>query len=184
MIFKKTQKAALHWKSRPPVSIGLSRVEMLVLLFPHGRWRKFLPWDGQIGPVILGWLHWLQVGGILLYVMSHMLTSTIWNVIAYQHLSHDSRPLCFLTPHLVPINIYLCSLVIFVRVLTTKVTESCSLKSWFILGLTMRTAMLRLDPLPLVDGLPLSPRMDAKDSWTDNNLTTTYLSWLPSNSIP
>jgi hypothetical protein len=28
------------------------------------------------------------------------------------------------------INIYLYSLVIFVRVLTTKVTESCSFKSW------------------------------------------------------
>jgi hypothetical protein len=64
------------------------------------------------------------------------------------NLSHDSWPLCFLTPHLVPINIYLCSLVIFVRVLTTKVTESCSFKSWFILGLTMRTAMLGLDTLP------------------------------------
>jgi hypothetical protein len=85
---------------------------------------------------------------------------------------------------LIPINIYLCSLVIFVRVLTTKVTESCSFKSWFMLGLTMRTAMLRLDPLPLTDGLPLSPWRDAKDSWTDSDLTTTYPYWLPSNSIP
>jgi hypothetical protein len=75
--------------------------------------------------------------------------STIWNVILYQHLSHDSWPLCFLTPHLVPINIYLCSLVIFVRVLTTKVTQSCSFKSWFMLGLTMRTAILGLDPSSL-----------------------------------
>jgi hypothetical protein len=75
--------------------------------------------------------------------------STIWDMISYQHLSHGSWPLCFLTSHLVPINIYLCSLVIFVRVLTTKVTESCSFKSWFMLGLTMRTAMLGLDPPPL-----------------------------------
>jgi hypothetical protein len=73
----------------------------------------------------------LQVGGILWYVMSHLLMSTISDVIPYQHLSHDSWPLCFLTPHLVPINIYLCSLVIFVGVLTIKVTESCSFKSWF-----------------------------------------------------
>jgi hypothetical protein len=43
----------------------------------------------------------------------------------------DSWPLCFLTPHLVPINIYLFSLVIFFWVLTTKVTESCSFKTWF-----------------------------------------------------
>jgi hypothetical protein len=98
---------------------------MLVLLLPLGRWREFLPWDGQIGSCVLGGLHWLQVGWILLYVMNNVLMSTIWDVIPYQHLSHDSWPLCFLTPHLVPINIYLCSLVIFVRVLTTKVTESC-----------------------------------------------------------
>jgi hypothetical protein len=70
-------------------------------------------------------------------------------MIPYQHLSHDSWPLCFLTPHLVPINIYLCSLVIFVRVLTTKVTESRSFKSWFMLGLTMRTAILGLEPSTL-----------------------------------
>jgi hypothetical protein len=124
-------------------------VKVLVLLLPHGRWREFLPWDGQIKPVILGGLHWLQVEGILLYVMSHLLMSTIWDVIPYQHLSHDSWPLCFLTPHSVPINIYLCSLVIFVGVLTTKVTESCSFRSWFMLGLTMKTAMLGLDPSPL-----------------------------------
>jgi hypothetical protein len=92
---------------------------------------------------------WLQVDRILLYVMNHMLMSTIWDVFLYQHLSRDSWPLCFLTPHLVPINIYLYSLVIFVRVLTTKVTESCSFKSWFMLGLTIRTAMLGLDPSPL-----------------------------------
>jgi hypothetical protein len=55
--------------------------------------------------------------------------STIWDVIPYQHLSHDSWPLGFLTPHLVSINTYLCSLVIFVGVLTAKVTESCSFKS-------------------------------------------------------
>jgi hypothetical protein len=70
-------------------------------------------------------------------------------MIPYQHLSHDSWPLGFLSPHLVPINIYLCSLVIFAGVLTTKVTESCSFKSWFMLGLTMRPAMLGLDPSPL-----------------------------------
>jgi hypothetical protein len=93
-----------------------------------------LAWDGQTEPVVLGVLHWLQVGvgGILLYVLSHLLMSTIWDVIPYQHLSHNSHPLGFLTPHLIPINIYLCSLVIFVEVLTTKVTESYSFKSWFI----------------------------------------------------
>jgi hypothetical protein len=32
--------------------------------------------------------------------------------------------------------------------------------------------------------LTLPHQMDAKDSWTDHDLTTTYLSWLPSNSIP
>jgi hypothetical protein len=78
-----------------------------------------------------------------------MLMSAIWDVIPYQHLSHDSWPLCFLTPQLVPINIYLCSVVIFVGVLTTKVTESRSFTSWFMLGLTMRTAMLGLDPSPV-----------------------------------
>jgi hypothetical protein len=88
-------------------------------------------------------------------------------VIPYQHLSHDSWPLCFLTPYLVPINIYLCSLVIFVRVLTTKVTESCSFRSWFMLGLTIRTAMLGLYALLFAHGLLLSPWLDAKDSWAD-----------------
>jgi hypothetical protein len=72
----------------------------------------------------------------------------------------------------------------FVRVLTTKVTKSCSLKSWFMLGLTMRTARLGLDTLPFADGLPLSSWIDAKDSWGDSDLTTTSLSWLPSNVIP
>jgi hypothetical protein len=52
------------------------------------------------------------------------------------------------------------------------------------LGLTMRTAMLGLDLLPLTDGLPLSFWIEAKDSWADSDLTTTYLSWLPSNNIP
>jgi hypothetical protein len=74
---KKTkQKGTLHWRSRPPVFIGLNRMEMLVLLLPHVRLREFLAWDGQIGPVILGGLHLLQVGEILLYVMSHLLMST------------------------------------------------------------------------------------------------------------
>jgi hypothetical protein len=41
------------------------------------------------------------------------------------------------------------------------------------LGLTIRTAMLGLDPLPLADGLPLSPWIDAKDSWAGSDLTTT-----------
>jgi hypothetical protein len=27
---------------------------VLVLLLPHVEWRDFLPWDGQIGPLILG----------------------------------------------------------------------------------------------------------------------------------
>jgi hypothetical protein len=48
----------------------------------------------------------------------------------------------------------------------------------------MKTAMLRLDPpFPIADGLPLSPWIDAKYSWADSDLTTTYLSWLPSNNI-
>jgi hypothetical protein len=99
---------------------------------------------------LVGGLHWLQVDGILLYVINHLLMSTIWDVIPYQHLSHDSWLLGFLTPHLVPINIYLCSLMIFVRILTTKVTESCSFKNWFMLGLTVRTTMLdQTSPSPL-----------------------------------
>jgi hypothetical protein len=132
---------------------------------------------------ILGGIHSLQVGGILLYVMSHMLMSTIWDVIPYQHLSHDSWLLCFLTPHLVPINIYLCSVVIFVRILTTKVTDSCSLKSWFV-GVNNKDSHVRTSLLPLADGLPSSPWMDARDRWADSALTTTYPSWLPSNNIP
>jgi hypothetical protein len=52
------------------------------------------------------------------------------------------------------------------------------------LGLTMRTAMLGPDLLPLAGGLPLSPWIDAKDNWADSHLTTTYLSCLPSNNIP
>jgi hypothetical protein len=125
---KKTQKVALYWMSRPPVFIGVNKVEMLVLLLPHVGQREFLAWDCQSGPVILGELHCLQVSGILLYFMSHLLMSTTWNMIPYQHLSHDSWPLCFLTPHLVPINIYLCSLVSFIRVLTTEVTASYKIK--------------------------------------------------------
>jgi hypothetical protein len=103
-------------------------------------------------------VHWLQVGGILLHVMNHMLMSTIWDVITYQHLSHDSWPLCFLTPHQVPINIYPCSLVIFFRVLITKVTESCSFKSLFMLGLMIKRTMLGLDPFPHADGSLFIPR--------------------------
>jgi hypothetical protein len=52
------------------------------------------------------------------------------------------------------------------------------------MGLAVRTTMLGLDPLPLADGLPLSPWIDAKASWTDSDLTTIYSSWLPSNNIP
>jgi hypothetical protein len=65
-------------------------------------------------------------------------------------------------------------------ILTTNVIESCS----FMLGLTIKTAMLGLDPLPLADGLPLSPWIDAKDSWADSDLTRIYPSWLLSNNIP
>jgi hypothetical protein len=122
---------------------------VLVLLLPHVGWREFLPCDGQIGPVILEGLHWLQAGGILLYVKNHLLMSTICDVIPYQYLSHDSWPLCFLTPNLVLINTYLCSLVIFIRISTTEVIESCSFRSWFIYGLTLKTIMLGLDLLPL-----------------------------------
>jgi hypothetical protein len=55
-------------------------VEVLVLLLPHVGWREFLPWDVQIGPVILEGLHWLQVGGILLYIINHGLSqhSGMW----------------------------------------------------------------------------------------------------------
>jgi hypothetical protein len=52
------------------------------------------------------------------------------------------------------------------------------------LVLTMRTDMLGLDPLPLADDLPLSLQIDAKDSWADSDLTTSYPSWLLSNNIP
>jgi hypothetical protein len=52
------------------------------------------------------------------------------------------------------------------------------------LGLTMKTAMLGIDLLLLADGLPLSPWIDVKDNWEDSDLTTIYLSWLPSNNIP
>jgi hypothetical protein len=72
-------------------------------------------------------------------------------MIPYQHLSHDSWPLGFLTPH----DLY--SLVIFVKVLITKVTTSCSFKIWFMLGLTVRTAILGPDSLPLADGLLETP---------------------------
>jgi hypothetical protein len=40
--------------------------------------------------------------------MSHVSMSAILDVIPYQHLSHGSWPLCFLTPHLVPI--FTCAL--------------------------------------------------------------------------
>jgi hypothetical protein len=51
------------------------------------------------------------------------------------------------------------------------------------LGLTI-TAMWGPDLLPHADGLPLSPWIDAKDSWADSDLTAIYLSSLLSNSIP
>jgi hypothetical protein len=146
---------------------------------------NFLLWDGQIGPVILGGGAPLATGWWDPAVCHEPIVNiNNLDVSPYQHLSHNSWPLCFLTPHLVPINTYLCSLIIFVRVLTTKVTKSCSCKSWFMLGLTMKTVMLGPDHLLLADGLPLSPWIDAKDSWVDSDLTTTYLSWLPSNNIP
>jgi hypothetical protein len=45
------QKGALHWKLRPPVFIGVTRVEMLVLLLPHVSGGNFFP-----GMAILGLL--------------------------------------------------------------------------------------------------------------------------------
>jgi hypothetical protein len=107
---------------RSQAFIGVNRVEVLVLLLTDVMQREFLIRDGQAcylrrAPLTTGW--WEPV-----YVMSHLLMSTIWDVIPCQHLSHGSWPLGSLIPHLVPINIYLCSLVIFVRVLTTEVTES------------------------------------------------------------
>jgi hypothetical protein len=121
----------------------------MVLLLPHVGWREFLPWNVQIGHVILEELHWLQVGGILLYIINRGLMSTLWDVSPSQYLSHDFWPLCFLTPNLVPINIYLCSLVIFIRISTTEVIESCSFRSWFIYGLTMETVIFSTRPPPL-----------------------------------
>jgi hypothetical protein len=105
-------------------------VEMLVLLLPYVRQREFLAWDSQIVPIILAGAPLTTDWWILLYIMSHLLMLTVWDVIPY--LTYGSWPLGFLTPHLVLINIYLCSLVIFVRVLTTRVTESCSFRSWFV----------------------------------------------------
>jgi hypothetical protein len=35
--------------------------------------------------------------------------------------------------------------------------------------------MLGLDLLPLTDGLPLSPWIDAMDSWASSDLATTYI---------
>jgi hypothetical protein len=128
---------------------------MLVLLLPHVGWGEFLPLDGQIGPVILGGAP--LTTGWWDPAVCHEPSVNVNNLGCDSLSTSDSWPLCFLTPHLVLINIYLCSLVIFVRVLTTKITESCSFKSWFMLGLTMKTDMLRLDFLPLADGLPLSP---------------------------
>jgi hypothetical protein len=49
---KKTSKRSITLEVKPPVFIGVNRVKMLVLLLPHGRWREFLAWDGQIGPFI------------------------------------------------------------------------------------------------------------------------------------
>jgi hypothetical protein len=53
----KNKKLRKEHYTRPPVFIGLNRVEMLVLLIPHVRQMEFLAWDDQIGPVILGGLH-------------------------------------------------------------------------------------------------------------------------------
>jgi hypothetical protein len=46
---KKNSKGALHWRSRPPVFIGLNRVEVLVPLLPHVGWREIFPWDARLG---------------------------------------------------------------------------------------------------------------------------------------
>jgi hypothetical protein len=151
--------------SRPLVCIGVNRVEMLVLLLPHVKQREVLAWGGQIGPIILGW------GSIDCRLRRsccwHLSMSTIWDVIPYQHLSHDSWPLGFLTPHLVPINIYLC-FGDFCQGFNYKVTESCSFKSWFMLGLTMRTAMLGLGPLPSCRWLTKNSPLNLKD-WQREN---------------
>jgi hypothetical protein len=92
-----------HYTEATTASFCCTQQSADVPLLPHGRQREFLAWDGQIGPVILG----ASIDSRLTascYVMSHMSTSTIWDVIPYQRLSRDSQPLCFLTPHLVPIN--------------------------------------------------------------------------------
>jgi hypothetical protein len=58
-----------------------------------------------------------------------------------------------------------------------KVAESCFFKSWFMLGLTVRTAMLGLDPLHLASGLLKTPHPTPTDKETVVNL---YLpGWMP-----
>jgi hypothetical protein len=48
----------------------------------------------------------------------------------------------------------------------------------------MKTLMLGLDFIPYADGLLISPWIDTKECWADSDLTTTYISWLPSNNMP
>jgi hypothetical protein len=43
--------------------------------------ENFLTLDSQTGPVRFGGLHWLPVSRTLLYVMRHLLMSTIWDVV-------------------------------------------------------------------------------------------------------
>jgi hypothetical protein len=107
---------------------------MLVLFLPHVGWREFLTWDVQIGPVILG---------------EAPLTTSWWDPAICHELSVNVNNLgcdplstsepCFLAtvfPNstLSPHKYLPVFLVIFVRTLTTKITESCSFKSWFIWG--------------------------------------------------
>jgi hypothetical protein len=163
-VLKKNSKRNTTLEVKTSSFYWINGVGMLVLFLLHVRQREFLAWDGQLGPVILGAgcsIDYRLVGSFCMS-LAILLMSTIWDMIHYQYLSHDTWPLDFLTPHLVPINIYLCSLVIFVRVLTTKVTKSCSFQSWFMLGSTMRTVLLVLNPLPpyrcLTRNFPLNPK--------------------------
>jgi hypothetical protein len=53
-IKKKNSKRNTALEVKTSSFIRVNRVQMLVLLLPHVRWREFFAWDGQIGPVIWG----------------------------------------------------------------------------------------------------------------------------------
>jgi hypothetical protein len=109
---KKSQKGALHWRSSPPVN----KVEMLVLLLPHGlRWPDWTCYFRE-APLTTGW--WDPA-------VYHEPCVNINNLGCDPSSTSEPWFLAkgFLTPHLIPTHIYLCSLVIFVSILTTEITE-------------------------------------------------------------